>query len=359
MGGEYNCFSLAWWIVRLDLGVKVFFAISGFVLALPFTKYYLFKNSKKIQMKQYFLRRLTRLEPPFIITLIAFYFLHLLLFNVDGVKWLVHLSAGIFYCHGFIFGRPNPIIPVTWSLETEAQFYIILPLIMIFLFSIRSIKTRWLFIVLFFLISMFLKHNLNNNPFLNKSILVYFMNFQVGIILAWFYVKSPNWFLCKEFLYDIIGVFSLIGLFYFYKPQDDYLNQIFFNVSIFFFILSVFKSILLNWFFTRSLIYLIGGMCYSIYLIHYAFFHLSVKYTLNLWVLNVEYADNYLFQILLNIPLVILISTLFFVLFERPFMDKFWVRKLLKNEIKIYNANWFIVIYNYTIFILSIPKSSY
>ncbi len=31
LGGGNNLFSWAWWIVRMDLGVKVFFAISGFV----------------------------------------------------------------------------------------------------------------------------------------------------------------------------------------------------------------------------------------------------------------------------------------------------------------------------------------
>ena len=36
MGGSKHMFSMAWWWVRLDLGVKLFFAISGFVLALPF-----------------------------------------------------------------------------------------------------------------------------------------------------------------------------------------------------------------------------------------------------------------------------------------------------------------------------------
>ena len=38
MGGSRVEFSKAWFWVRLDLGVKVFFAISGFVLALPFLK---------------------------------------------------------------------------------------------------------------------------------------------------------------------------------------------------------------------------------------------------------------------------------------------------------------------------------
>ncbi len=70
MGGAKMNFSMAWCWVRLDLGVKVFFAISGFVLALPFLKYYLGISDKKVQLKSYFIRRLTRLEPPFIITLV-------------------------------------------------------------------------------------------------------------------------------------------------------------------------------------------------------------------------------------------------------------------------------------------------
>ena len=51
MGGAKTNFSLAWWWVRLDLGVKVFFAISGFVLALPFLKYYLGITDRKVQLK--------------------------------------------------------------------------------------------------------------------------------------------------------------------------------------------------------------------------------------------------------------------------------------------------------------------
>ena len=51
MGGSKSNFSLAWWWVRLDLGVKVFFAISGFVLALPFLKYYLGITDRKVQLK--------------------------------------------------------------------------------------------------------------------------------------------------------------------------------------------------------------------------------------------------------------------------------------------------------------------
>ena len=50
-------------------GVELFFVISGFILSLPFAKYYL-ANGKKIRLKNYFLRRITRLEPPYFIIMI-------------------------------------------------------------------------------------------------------------------------------------------------------------------------------------------------------------------------------------------------------------------------------------------------
>jgi peptidoglycan/LPS O-acetylase OafA/YrhL len=71
--------------VRLVLGVKVFFAISGFVLALPFLIYDFGLSNNPIQLKSYFKRRLTRLEPPFILTLFFFYLVHLFLLNEDAL----------------------------------------------------------------------------------------------------------------------------------------------------------------------------------------------------------------------------------------------------------------------------------
>ena len=43
------------------LGVPLFFVISGFILGLPFAKFYI-GGQKPINLKKYFLRRLTRLS---------------------------------------------------------------------------------------------------------------------------------------------------------------------------------------------------------------------------------------------------------------------------------------------------------
>lgn len=333
MGGAKNTLSLAWWWIRLDLGVKVFFTISGFVLALPFLRFYLGKTDRNVELKGYFLRRLTRLEPPFIISLIVFYLIHLFVFRADGVDYLYHLLAGIVYGHVFIYGEPNPINPVSWSLETEAQFYLIVPFILWMVFRVQN---KWVsvFLMLVFLVfSIWFKHDFIWNDYWNRSIPSFFINFAMGIIACWVYLENLDWIKRKSYFYDFVGLLSMFSLFYFYKPQHHVFNIVAFNSSLILVLITAFKSYLFNWIYTRKIIYTIGGMCYSIYLLHYAFFHLSVKLTKKLWINSLAYNENLLIQLMLSVPLVLLISSIFFMLFERPFMDKNWVKNL-SNKFK-------------------------
>jgi peptidoglycan/LPS O-acetylase OafA/YrhL len=50
-------------------GVSFFFMISGFILALPFIKEKV-SAGPKVSLKKYYLRRLTRLEPPYLAALL-------------------------------------------------------------------------------------------------------------------------------------------------------------------------------------------------------------------------------------------------------------------------------------------------
>jgi len=48
-------------------------------------------------------------------------------------------------------------------------------------------------------------------------------------------------------------------------------------LSIYGLFVSALKGSVSNWFYTRAFIFLIGGMCYSIYLLHFVLFFLLVK----------------------------------------------------------------------------------
>jgi len=325
LGGK-NTFSLGGILIRLDLGVKVFFAISGFILALPFLK--ALNENKKVNVVSYFKRRLTRLEPPFIISLVIFALVHIVLFHEKVATVISHFIVGLFYTHGFVYGDPNFINPVTWSLETEAQFYILVPLLFLVFRILKSDVLKIVLLLLLFIGSMIFKNASSDNGYLNASVFAYFLNFAVGIFFASVYLRKKEFFeRPKNLIFDILGIISILGMFLFYKPQVDFINIVVFNASIFLFFISAFLGKFFNVFFTKKWIYTIGGMCYSIYLLHYAFFHLFVKFSKG-FAFSENYGVNLSIQIAIGLPVVFLISSVFFVLIERPCMNPEWPRIL-------------------------------
>jgi peptidoglycan/LPS O-acetylase OafA/YrhL len=75
------------------------------------------------------------------------------------------------------------------------------------------------------------------------------------------------------------------------------------------------------------LITTIGGMCYSIYLLHNVFLNNTLFLTKHLAPTGV-YAADFALQALIMGPLVVVFSAVFFVLVERPCMDRSWPRHL-------------------------------
>ncbi len=109
-------------------GVELFFVISGFILGVPFASAYL-RGTPKIKLKQYFLRRLTRLEPPYILSLLVWAGLLFVVGQQSGREIMPHLLASMAYLHNVIYQSDSTINVVAWSLEVEVQFYVLVPLL--------------------------------------------------------------------------------------------------------------------------------------------------------------------------------------------------------------------------------------
>jgi len=131
-------------------GVQLFFVISGFVLSLPFARQWLCAGNR-IGWRDYYVRRVTRIEPPYVIHLIFLFVLcGLVLRHVpaqihlyQNPAWaaysLAHIIPSLFYSNGFIHGAhpfPNAVL---WSLEVEVQFYLLAP----FLAGVFRIPGVW------------------------------------------------------------------------------------------------------------------------------------------------------------------------------------------------------------------------
>jgi len=104
------------------LGVYIFFVISGFVLALPFASHK-FMSTKEVNISSYFWRRLTRLEPPYIIWMTLFFILFVVHNKVSFSEYLPHYLANITYTHTLIYNHWSPFNPPTWTLEILCCFF--------------------------------------------------------------------------------------------------------------------------------------------------------------------------------------------------------------------------------------------
>lgn len=127
------------------LGVDIFFAISGFVMAPTF----LYENRSLAQLREFYRRRFWRLAPAFTSVVVVFILLIFIfgpiidhqriarqaLFSMLG---LGNISA-VRYSGDYFSPNPNPFLH-TWSLAVEEQFYLLIPLI-IFL-TVRTFKNK-------------------------------------------------------------------------------------------------------------------------------------------------------------------------------------------------------------------------
>ncbi len=87
------------------------------------------KPQRPFSYSAYLLRRVTRLEPPFILSLLLRFALIVVVFREDCRQLLPHFLASLLYLHNVIFGSLSRISPPTWSLEVEVQFYLLAPLL--------------------------------------------------------------------------------------------------------------------------------------------------------------------------------------------------------------------------------------
>lgn len=329
---EETILNAGWWLVRMDLGVKIFFGISGFILSIPFIKYYWF-GGRKVDVKSYFIRRLTRLEPPFLIAITGFLLVHIFILNEDFIQLIPHYLATVFYLHTSIYNDYSIINPVTWSLETEVQFYLLIPFLAFLILSIKNRGAALVIGIVIFLGSILIRgYILRVGPYgMQANIGAFLSHFMVGIFFAYLYLTKEDWLKKRHLIWDLIGLIAFLAIFLFYKPQAGFWNQIGFNLSIFVLFITVFKGPILNRIMNFPVIYLVGGMCYSIYLLHLAFFGLLVKVFSRFPIFD-YYSTNLFIYLIPALLLLLAISGAFFVFIEKPCMEKNWHHKYFKKS---------------------------
>ncbi len=313
-------------------GVELFFAISGFILGVPFARQYL-GQGEPVRLKNYYLRRLTRLEPPYVIQLIfvllvTWLFLrhqprHVELFQQPD--WLAHtlrhLGVSLFYGSGFVYhAYPQPNI-VLWSLEIEVQFYLLAPLLAR-VFQISSAPARRMTIMGLMLLPMALGSFTAAWPWLEWTLLGKLQFFMAGFLFCDLYLNGKVRTEKRNHLWDLFFLGAIAAVICLSQFQMDYPFLPWLWLLM---LTAAFRGKICHWLLGQPLITTIGGMCYTIYMYHWlmisGLIRLTIKFSTHIFWLDL------LIQFAVMSAIIIAICSVLFALFERPFMQRDWPQK--------------------------------
>lgn len=230
-----------------------------------------------------------------------------------------NLLASLAYVHNAIYQAGSIINNNAWSLEVEIQFYLLVPLLMGALFW-KPFTRRSVMVIGVIIFSL---HGLWLPVGFPKSILQFFPYFALGILFC--EVRATTWANSgKTRLGDLPGLVAwpmflwvnLLGS----RLMADLANPWIIAMVFYSALYGVFHSRILGW----SWIPIIGGMCYSIYLLHARILSLLLHYGFGKFALTGNFTADFLILLVGCLPPVILLSGIFYWLIEKPCMNPNW-----------------------------------
>lgn len=323
------------WVQAGQHGLPVFFVISGLILGIPFARRA--KGGPPVSLKHYFLRRLTRIEPPYLLALTAFLVINATVGQADPAELAPHYAAGLVYAHGFAYQTLNPVMEVAWSLEVEVQFYLVMPLLAT-VYLLRDAGIRRRLMIAGIVASTGLAHALTIGNALNDApgeafplagiSLAGFLNFFLwGMLLAELYVHDDWKRRAPSRMADIAFLAGLAAL-WLIQPEYGAVRTLLLPLACVIVVAGAIRGRLVRAFLERPLVFVIGGMSYSIYLLHFGIIHL-IGYRVTDSVTFASPILEFVARAGVLAGVTLIISTAYFVLVERPFMRPDWPSRAL------------------------------
>ncbi len=303
-------------------GVHLFFIISGFVLALPFAAHYL-GSRPPVKLRAYFIRRLTRLEPPYIIAMLGLT-AALALTGAARAPLLPHLAASLGYVHNIVYGIPSTINVVAWSLEIEVQFYILAP----FLAYVFTIRDRWVrrgVIIAGAALVLAVQGWLSPAPWVPLSVVGFLQFFLCGFLVADLYVTDWKGKPSHSLGWDAVSLVGWPALAMLWMQDVAYPGT--FIALAFVLFCAAFRGTITSRALGTPFVATIGGMCYSIYLLHFPLISIIGRHTLAIGSGSAQWV-HLLIQTAIIVPPVMLVCGAYFALIERPCMERDWPQRL-------------------------------
>src|SRR6202165_1511575 len=131
---------------RMEIGVPIFFVLSGFLLFRPFAKAAA-AGAQAPSVSRYARHRVRRIMPAYVVTVLAAYLVYH--FRTGGPNpghtWMGlfrNLSLTQIYADHYLFSYLHQGLTQMWSLAVEVAFYVVLPLLA-YLLLVVLCRRRW------------------------------------------------------------------------------------------------------------------------------------------------------------------------------------------------------------------------
>ena len=321
-----------------EVGVILFFFISGFVVSQPFVA----KPRETWRIADFYKRRFVRIYPPYLIVM-ALCFVVLGIAHhtpVDAYAYqyaTVPLNesflASLVYMHGIIFDSPSRLNPPMWSLEIEVAFYAILPPLMLLYCTGRKGGRRVALmaaaIAAAIVISSLLIHSVETDLRLRWGLFFHAYLFLMGIVVADVVGDPAQRPAAKRPIFDLVfaaGLTCILVIGWLMTQHDARMPNGLYALGIQTLTIAAILLVFFGAFHGRAAsallslpwVRLVGTMCYSIYLTHIIVMTAvgevlaRVLHTQNVAVIYAVYLGT-----LIGASLVA--GTLFYICVERPF----------------------------------------
>ncbi len=274
------------WLSGGFIGVDIFFVISGFVITSLITK-----QDKSFSFLSFYGARIKRIVPAYLSVLIATTILASFLFvPEDNLRFLKSLRSSLMFLSNNYFGgyqdyfSPKSYeLPLlhTWSLSVEMQFYLFLPLLLVFINRKYLVKALVCLIIATLLITQ-VQLLSGKNISVYFSLLARIPEFLIGCLVAIF-PKYKGKF--NEHL-ALIGIIFVTSSLYFINSNSTFPGLLSMPVCIGTALVIYANNSRVNLFFSNRFLVFIGDLSYSLYLWHWVVFSIY-RYVLQSYKLSI------------------------------------------------------------------------
>ncbi len=313
-----------------NVGVNIFFVISGFLITLLLIKE---KSSKgTINLKNFWIRRILRIWPLYYFcVLFGFVVFPLLkIFMGQIPNETAHIGYYLVFLNNFDFinnGLPDAsILGVLWSVAIEEQFYLVWPILLCYLPK----NKYWLvFIVTIFCSLLFRFIYIDDFIRLEHHTFSCMGDLAVGAMGAWLVSEKQKFKYFIENLrrWQIVVIYALLLFYLLYRKEIMMSGDI---VRLFerLFLAVISLFIILEQCYSRNSLFKIGKLklisrlgiiTYGLYCLHFIGILITINFT-SLLGLNTELWQVIFFEMPVSLLISIILAKISFKIYETPFL---------------------------------------